>query len=295
MDYCRLLNKDGAKYIPIIQKQFEMATLKEYPYYQKNSKGELKQYAICPVCENPITVVGFYNKNDKYKGKPHGRHRRYSLKGIAEYNQEAYDYCPLASRNQAYEKDARRPMTYDKLANEIVSMLISQFDRVVYLLNKQMPFLFGATLLRSMLRTYFDALGHFFMGATLENIPWIFAYMSNNQNLYGQKLYADSALANILRNCPEVTLKQDDESDLVRITASEDMFLNLTFAFVGYRKCVRNHELVELMELCIWNGRQQVYTQEIIFDTQHWFNLVNFGDGKRNQMLLKLAGEFVIA
>ena len=83
---------------PIERDIFESKTYKQYPYYQisgssvTSSKNGNIHFAVCPACDNPIQIMGLYKTN-----KPFGKHYPKTVPDLAEYNQEAYEYCPLAS------------------------------------------------------------------------------------------------------------------------------------------------------------------------------------------------------
>ena len=251
----------------------------------------IRYYAMCTACENPVVLVGLYKKTDPYKKEAHGRHRSKSLNGFPCYNQQAYDLCPLASKNRAFERDGRKPPKFDKLASEISKMLTEQFDRVVYLLQRNTDIKLGKNTLKNMLAEYLSSRGNYYMGATLENTPWIFAYMTANHKLYGQSVKKDSPLANaIKKNCPEAAL-EDISNNYIRISAKKGKFLDLTFAFVGHRQVRRKGETVELMQLMVWRKKDEIYKKEIVFDTDYWFSLVNFNDGNRQYDLVELARE----
>jgi len=284
MDYCRLKVKDGGIHIPITQEAFEVATAKKPPYYQKDASGNMKLYALCPACENPVTIVGFYKKNDPHVKRPHGRHRASNVSNLANYNPQAYEICPLASKLKTFDKSKRRPRTFDKLANDIRNLLINHFDRVVYILQKCTGIYFSRKMLKSMLQSYWAADGHFYHGATLENVPWIFAYMTTNQNLYGQRIYKDSLIAKAIdEKCKNITLHQIANTSMVKILPRTDTFIQLTFAFVAHKKTTSNSKVVESMTLMVWNNHKPILEQKIVFTTDYWFRLVNYDNERHRQ------------
>ena len=56
-----LREEEGGIVIPTIKEEFEKATKRKYPYYQVVG-GKYKHFALCPRCQNPVTIVGFYKK-----------------------------------------------------------------------------------------------------------------------------------------------------------------------------------------------------------------------------------------
>jgi len=68
-----------------------------------------------------------------------------------------------------------RKAVLDPVPRKILETLIDQFDHVVYLLQKETGIQFSPELLKQMLETYRSARGYLYYGATLQNVPWIFA------------------------------------------------------------------------------------------------------------------------
>ena len=89
-----------------------------------------------------------------------------------------------------------------------------------------------------MLDEYKAMKGSLYKGATLENVPWIFAYMSNNQSLYGRYIKENSDLFKTLIKLDNISFEPGGE--LVKIVNSNDEYFKLTFAFVGHKKAVRD-------------------------------------------------------
>lgn len=51
--------------------------------------------------------------------------------------------------------------------------MIEQFDRVVYILEKETQLVLSENALRGMLQRYKGERGYLYTGATLRNVPWI--------------------------------------------------------------------------------------------------------------------------
>ncbi|MDO5399174.1 MAG: hypothetical protein Q4G33_14750 [bacterium] len=76
---------------------FEQLTNKSAPYYRDG----FGHYAVCPRCDNPIQILGLYTKPKLY-----GRHYTRSVKGLANYYQTNYEYCPLADHKIHLTKES---------------------------------------------------------------------------------------------------------------------------------------------------------------------------------------------
>ena len=86
---------------------FELQTKQKKPYYTFNNSNEQIQYAVCPACDNPIQIIGLYKKL-KNTDKPYGRHCIHSVARLAEYNQQAYDFCPYSKKSFNVNPQSRK-------------------------------------------------------------------------------------------------------------------------------------------------------------------------------------------
>lgn len=157
---------------PVIVKEitvanFEADTKKKLPYYV----DENLQYAVCPRCDNPIQILGLYKKL-KNTDKPFGKHVAKSIPDLAKYDQDAYNFCPLA-RPQQPNQETRRRNTAGIPAHLLI-LLKEQFDRIIYILRKDTDILFSKSLLKHMLTTFIKAEGYAYSWASVNNLPWAF-------------------------------------------------------------------------------------------------------------------------
>ncbi len=88
-----------SKSIKLSKENFEKHTLKRFPYYYKDLKGKMYYFAVCPICNNPIQIIGLY-----FNKKPYARHFKKSIKFLAEFNQEDYFNCPYFIGNNKKRK-----------------------------------------------------------------------------------------------------------------------------------------------------------------------------------------------
>ena len=78
------------------------------------------QFAICPQCDNPIQIVGLYKKL-KNTDKPYGKHYTRSVNGLADYNQQAYDY---STYNDWCGLDYNQPKKIKEVTDQIVNIIL---------------------------------------------------------------------------------------------------------------------------------------------------------------------------
>ncbi|WP_414041273.1 hypothetical protein ACJU26_04120 [Acidithiobacillus sp. M4-SHS-6] len=290
MDVYKLRPEDaGSRRIE--REDFEAQTLRDKPWYQKNGQGEDVQYAVCPACDNPIQIIGLYRLLERIH-QPFGRHTGAAIRGLAELDPEERDNCPYF-KPRPREKRARRK-GLNPVSRKILGTLIEQFDRVVYLLRKQTGINFSQKLLRKMLETYRAERGYLYTGATLLNIPWVFAYMSDSQPIVGQYLRkdADADLMRAIRDMvPGVHI-----SDGGQIGRKTKNFLSLAVCFIHHRESKDREDgrLVESMKMVVsMDADHWVHQKVIPFDHQEFQRLTHIPDEKaRRQMdLVEMAKE----
>lgn len=270
---------------------FEDETRKEAPYYNRDilSNGRIAHMAICPSCENPIQIINLYNINAKTK--PYARHYPNSVPYLANYNQDNYDSCLLTSQVRAQLDKGARKQRLAGQALEILKAVINQFDRIIYLLGKILGLKITENLAKSMLINYLAGEGYLYKYASLNNIPWIFAYFANSQSLVNRVIYQTELIKAILAKTPLV-LNKDNQ-----LTKPEGRYVNLSFFCQQHRAIEKDGNIEECMDFSVDFEDQEVYKQEIIFDTTYFSHLVNKdgNENMRNHKMLKLAKDICTA
>ena len=294
MKYVKLREEDGATIVPVIKDKFEEATQLKYPYYQK-VKGSDRPYAICVGCDNPVVIVGFYSKNDKRIHMiAHPRHTQKSLSGLPPYNRENYDTCPYA-KPQKYDISSRKNNNQDALAKAIKNLLLTKFDRIVYVLEKETGISFSYTWLKKMLDNYFAMKGHLYVGATMDNVPWIFIYLALNQTLYKRTVIKDSWIYNIIKeNTRNIEFKEIEIMNYMKIEPTTKTYLN--FAFLGHEIKKKDGISVEILKFHLYQDDKEIFKEDIILNTECFFNLIEYdvwNETDRSKKLLELAKEYI--
>ena len=166
------------------KESFETLTNKSKPWYQKDVNGE-SHFAICPSCINTTQIIGLKSFDDD---KPlYARHYlKTSISDLGIFDKDAYETCPRANANKI-SKNSKRSLK-STLGEKIKNTLIEEFDRVIYLLNKQSPITLSKKAITEMLSYYRQEKGWLYKGCTLDNIPWTFAYMTMAVNVFGKKV-----------------------------------------------------------------------------------------------------------
>lgn len=292
------LSTGVSEVISIEKDLYEKRTLKESPYYQLNRSGEVVQYAVCPQCDNPVQLVGLYKKL-KHTERPFGKHAGKSIPGIAVHHQEDYEFCPFARKRAVSKRDRKKDSS--GVPNEILSLLKFQFDRVLYLLSKDTTIRFSENLIRSMLKNYLATAGFLYAGATLNNLPWIFGYMADSQQLFGQQIQKGGALHQaIINRCLEADFIEGGDPKFVRLSAQKGKYVSLNFCFIEHQREVIQNELVETVDFIVHEGHTYNDSARIIFqetltiDSTYFLNLINSaGTGMRSEKQLEIAQELL--
>lgn len=276
---------------PLNKTVFEQETGKKSPWYVNNSEGASSNFAVCPGCDNPIQILGFYRQLAN-TNKPFARHHRYSIPNLAVYRQVAYDYCPYAAPRQ-YERAARRAGN-DPLSNKILDILVPNFDRVIYILEQDIGIKISDRLAEELLVDYQGQGGAFYMGATLQNIPWIFAYMTRSKSLMGRMVTNDDVMLEVIKDrVPNVALNGK------QLTWKGEKYVDLQFCFIDHRARHIDGKLQETMEIMVTLGRsnQQIYRKLIEFDRDRFRNLLRVSPDRakrpRQEKLVSLAAKIL--
>lgn len=273
--------------------------MKEDPWYQMNDSGTESQFAICPACNNPIQLIGLYHLPANVSA-PYGRHIGQSITGLAAVNAEARESCPLF-KPRRYTQTSRKNSP-EGLPQMILEILISEFDRVIYLLQKQTGIRFSYNLVRKMLKKYRDTKGHLYMGASLINIPWIFAYMTDSQSLFMQNVSGNPELTKAIEDTIPTAYILDGRV-MARQSTDKLPFIELNICFIHHHSRTDNGSWTEQMTMVVSTfpnstertQRQIIYQKQIVFDHAYFQNLRQFDDTTYRQWhWVKMAQEILM-
>lgn len=291
MDVYKLqLEHTGAKKID--RDTFEKETRCREPWYQDGSRKR-SQFAVCPACDNPIQLVGLYEL-PKNLDQPYGKHTTTAIQGIGPSDVETRECCPYFKPRQ-HEKTARKK-GFEGTPRKILTLLIEQFDRVAYIIEKQINVALSAATLRGMLERYKGERGYMYTGATLRNIPWIFAYMSDATDLFGQRVAANEALAKAISDsAPGATINENGRLAAQALPSKKTNFVDIKMSFIRHR-FHRDSEagpLEESMELVISQSCNRelmdIHSEKIEFDHAWFERLVQLPVDHKNRRMDRVA------
>lgn len=275
----------------IERNQYEKDTQSKFPFVQQNDKGEACYFAICPACDNPIQIINLYHSSDKLL-KPYGKHYHKPVSGannnivqLGYFNPDNYKQCPFAAHNANKRyKSSDRKSKLDETSRKILTILGQHLDRIIYLIQKDIGFHIGKNLLTNMLQNYINFEGYLYCGATILNIPWIFAYMAKNHSLFGKKII-DSTLKDTILEKTNKFIKMEEGYFIF----SSKIFTELNFYFTNHIPLSANNKK-ESIDLVItyrvsnseFREPQEIYRKTIEMNHVHFSNLLNLDKWHKN-------------
>lgn len=268
--YIFKLRPEDTTYYDINVNTFETKTEKKFPYYRLREKtDDVSQFAVCPACNNPIQIIGLYIKL-AHTNSPYGRHYSTSIPQLVEYHQENYDFCPLRKDRKPYSYEARKS-ELDQSAINIVHILVNHFDKVIYFIRKHIGIFISDALAKSMLRYYFTSKGYLYPGATLLNVPLMFAYFSGTYHLNGRIIFSGTLKKQLL------------DKKLVTFDGKKlSTFNDISFCFRNHLAELEDgHNLTEKLTFSIAlkekdGSIKNIYSQLIEFDPIYCRRLFNY-------------------
>ncbi len=268
---------------------FDHLTDNREPWYVKDGEKDY-QYGVCPCCNNPIRIVGLYRPLP-HTDKPYGRHTGKRIEGFPHFDADALEWCPFVKKRKRSPAATKRKL--DDLALQILARVLHQFDRIIYLLQKETGMQWSNRFSGELLDGWLCGEGYLYPGSHLRNIPWMVAYRSRGISIFGQKIVDDDNLiAAITRKIPGALI--DDSG---RIT-KHGPFYEIGGVFLGHNVTTGSGDLKETICFRVHGQRRQhgpafetVYSRTIHINPARFDHLVNTppGRARRHQGFLDLA------
>lgn len=292
MDVYKLQTTEWA-FKKVERSQFELDTGMDWPYYRPNVKGTMSQFAVCPICCNPIQIIHLYPDKADDLRPPYGKHIKHDLEGLATYSQESYDACPYANPTR-HDSNARRHES--TISSGILYILQEQYDRVIYLLSKDTGISISDRLAEAMLEQYIANKGHTFVYSTPMNIPWMLAYRGGKHGLFGRKIADELLRESILKHEPHAYF--NERNQLMNLDGHN---VSVSFCFVNYSSKLEDNALNESMDIYVTQrvaGELDViYRRKLIFDHDYFQNLTHLpvDHPSRRMNLVEIARKLIQA
>lgn len=256
---------------------YETKTRESYPFYQTNEQGQVMHYAVCPACENPIQIINLYKRSSNSPGI-YGKHCSKSINGVAKFDYEEFQECKLAAPRGKLAKSSRRK-ALTASGRRILYILENYFDQIAYLFEKVTGVGMSSGLAKSMFEKYLGESGYLYKGASVLNVPWIFAYMADGQNLFG-RIIKGKELRKALEQVPGVQFSQNGQ-------LGSNTFIQPVFWFSKHRQILKDHKFTETLTFTVSfrgerpEGWEDVYEKKITFDFEYFQALMRMPDEKR--------------
>lgn len=184
------------------------------------------------------------------------------------------------------------------LGQKIFDIIINQFDRIIYILSKDIDMKISAHTAERMLQNFIVDKGWLYRSINLLNLPWIFAEAQPAFPLFGRFIKVDSDLYSVLKNkCSEIILYQDNpEQDYAQVRTSKNCFCNLYYLLCNHKANVLTDDsLYETIDLWVYRAPvptpKTIYRKTIRIRSDYFQNLINSTRDtvSRNEKLLDIA------
>lgn len=164
---------------------FHATTSKKYPWFQERG-GNVRHYATCPECDNPIQVINL-DVDSKVDGEGrslplYAKHVAFDVPDLAVYDEDAYNECGLANP-RSFNGTERRPAN-SRFADEILQLLVREPDTLHIIAERFLDAHIPDELFAAMLKQFSVQQGHLYRAVTTSNLPYAVLYMSGSQDLF---------------------------------------------------------------------------------------------------------------
>lgn len=231
----------------ISRDEYEKQTQNSRKHTVRGKDGELRNFAVCPACNNPIQIIGLYKK---LENRPYGKHYCRGIE-LAEYNEQAYLFCPYSYRSHQVTKDSSKKVLTD-YEKSIYYAVRENFDLAVYIIRQDTGIYISEKQARKILEDYLAASGYMYDWATLYNIPWMLMYFTRAQHCYQMYIQKESSLYRYFLNRNDVLLEQYHETNYYAVKNKPGTFLNLEYSTILHRRKVEDDEVKETINLNIF-------------------------------------------
>lgn len=284
----------------ITYENFQNITECKQPFEQRNSTGEFSQYAICPSCLNPIQIIGL---SPGSKISPYGRHTGKNINGFPKWQQKSYEYCPFADKSERIKPNENfEILDINENIRELYNLLKNQFDRVIYVISKELGMRFSGNFIKTALQQFLNNHMYCYPWLTESNLPYIFMYRGmHQQNIIGQQFLIDSPIYNALIKHVNVTFCKNNRSQNSNylMLANKNNYLKLQLRFSSHSQhSINGKNLKETVKIYVDDmiADKTIYSAILEFDEMFFINLISkqFTSDKRQQWILNIATELML-
>lgn len=216
-----------------------------------------------------MVLVNIHNPEPQVT--PHGRHRLKRVDGF-EFCLEAILGCPLLDSRLKSDLEADLTALTPE-AVELREFLVENFNLVAGMFAEATGISPSKTMLRKMLRLFFEDRWYRWPTVTKGNLPWTFARLTCNFNLYKQKIRPESAVWAALREqVPHAVL-----GEYGRLEARGNHRVYLEFGLGQHKvRSTKDGRIRETISLHILNTDPVAKIDEPVFETTLDLNTEEF-------------------
>jgi len=305
MDCYKLHTGMSVTYEVSTKEDFELRAGKNKDYYYIGRDGVKRGLAVCPACDNPVRILGLYNKLNNRK--PHARHHNMST-AFAIHDESAYYHCPLSNPNQESGRDEasknREPSAYEK---SMYYMLRDYFDKAIYILNQDLSIRVSFSFAKRLLEEFVINKGYMNPDASIYNLPWILLDSNFSFNMIQKQVKRDTELHDALLQMDRIRLEpykyKDKNGNIVEteydtIYANVKEYVVLRGHFIQHIRRIRNDCLEESIGFGISDSEEipirWVHREKYGINPWRFPNLCKNGiDKYRNERFLKAARDIM--
>lgn len=247
--------------IAISDENFALYTNKKPPYYQM-IRGKQKYFAVCPVCNNPITIIGLYKNEEGESRKPFGKHYPASIRNLAEYDEEEYYNCPY--HNAGYIGVRKRRPADSKTGNSIYRYLMDNYDEIIRYLEKRLEIHISYSFGEKLKNSFIENKGWEYYDCTYQNLPFMLLYAEPAFTLVKRKIEKNGDVYNAIeKTCNSVRFENDD-GQYVQIVPKENQWVDLSAYVAVHKRKVEDERLTESFRLVITYNDQKILSKRIV-------------------------------
>ena len=297
-------HKGNSKVHEVSREDFVKATNELAPYMVVDKNGK-NAYAICPLCENPVKLIGIYVDMEKRKQREHARHCKYNVANISDFVIEKYERCPYHRKNPDYIMEPRRPEDMTQLNKDILQSAHDHFGECLYIISKITGLYISNNLAEKIATDYMAHPGYMTYDVTRENIPYIMGCCLTGIYIRGRVIMENSPLYNMLKNVDGIHLerlesRENSNSKIVKYRINEIPYKGLIFHLMNYKFEANTTEKLKeyiTINISIPDGEGTFDTfmsQEIELDPYFFNKLINKGNWKANGEIQKIADKVLV-
>lgn len=266
------------------------------PGYTQTINGVRKHLALCPLCNNPVTILGIYKKINE---TPHARHDATisEIPYVTVFDKYKLERCPYYKRNADYVKEYV-PETEEPQRRELYRIAKENYDKAIYLLQKQIGIHMSKQMIEKLAENYVMERAYNYIDATIYNIPWYLIYCFPGFLLYRLLIKKGCKLYKCLKHLG-FSLENSKNKEYVFVKDNNGYLLKVTNYRYSVNKEEKINEWVDFSIVAPDNSVENTLLYKpvdrfsIQTDSYYFNNLINFTKWNKRQELLDIADKYM--